>query len=58
MKNTSKAHPRSLAPKYPGITEAARVLSVSRTHLYLVLSGKRTSDRLLARYKKLNQSAA
>lgn len=57
-KDTKKPHARSLAPKYPGITEQAEALGVSRTHLYLVLSGKRPSARLMSAYLKLTKASA
>ena len=38
---------------YPGITRHAKALGVTHTHLYLVLAGQRTSQRLLANYKAL-----
>lgn len=39
--------------KYPGITFDARTLKVSVGHLYQVLSGRRESAPLLARYRAL-----
>lgn len=49
--------PRQRAPRpaiqFPGITHAAKRLKVTRIHLYLVLSGQRTSHRLLKRYEAL-----
>lgn len=39
--------------KFPGIGRSAERLGVSRVHLYLVLSGRRPSRRLLARYNQL-----
>lgn len=56
--STNKPHPRSLPPKFPGITADARTLNVSRDHLYKVLDGKRTSARLLKRYRALQAKAA
>ena len=50
-------HPRPPI-RFPGITEAARRLKVTRIHLYLVLSGQRTSHQLLKRYQALEQKAA
>ena len=41
-----------------GIVSAAARLGVHRIHLYLVLSGKRRSNALLARYHALKQEAA
>lgn len=57
------AAPRQRAPRpailFPGITRAAKRLKVTRIHLYLVLSGQRTSHRLLKRYQALHtQNAA
>ena len=37
--------------QFPGIVEDARSLGVSRVHLFLVLTGQRTSKGLLNRYK-------
>lgn len=39
--------------RFPGLMNAAKALGVHRNHLYLVLSGQRTSHRLLARYHQL-----
>lgn len=52
-----KKHPRPPI-RFPGITDAARRLKVTRIHLYLVLSGQRTSHRLLKRYRALPAKAA
>lgn len=57
-KHTNKPKPRSGPAKYPGIAGDARTLGVSRTHLYLVLTGKRTSARLMQLYRKLHKEAA
>lgn len=57
IKHTHKAARRSGPAKFPGIAGDARTLGVSRTHLYLVLSGKRSSARLLKRYLKLRRAA-
>jgi hypothetical protein len=38
---------------FPGIVAAARKLGVHRNHLWLVLSGRRESRSLVARYKAL-----
>jgi hypothetical protein len=51
-------HARSAAPKYPGISADAKTLGVSRTHLFLVLTGKRKSARLMSRYLALTSAAA
>ena len=40
---------------FPGLLDDARALRVHRNHLYLVLSGRRTSHSLLARYKQLKK---
>jgi len=54
MKHTKKVPtPRSGAAKFPGITDDARKLGVSRNHLYFVLSGRRISARLMSSYQKL-----
>lgn len=53
MKHTHKAPPRSGPAKYPGITNDAQALGVSRSHLYQVLAGKRPSKRLMRLYFKL-----
>jgi hypothetical protein len=39
--------------RFPGIVRHARQMKVSRMHLYLVLTGQRTSHRLLRRYRAL-----
>jgi len=39
--------------KYPGISEHARRLGVSRLHLWMVLQGRRESRRLMERYRRL-----
>ena len=44
--------------RFPGITRDAKRLNVSRIHLYLVLTGQRTSHRLLRRYQALTKPAA
>lgn len=44
--------------RFPGITRDAKALKVSRIHLYLVLTGQRTSHRLLKRYRALHPTAA
>ena len=41
---------QSLKARYPGITHAATELGVTRTHLWAVLSGRRESKPLLARW--------
>lgn len=57
-KHTPKAKPRSGKARFPGIVEDAQALGVTRTHLFLVLTGKRPSARLKAAYEKLQKSAA
>ena len=54
---TPKAKPRSGKALFPGITADAKALGVTRPHLYLVLTGKRTSARLTAAYRKLHKAA-
>ncbi|MEI6211502.1 MAG: hypothetical protein WCR06_07730 [bacterium] len=39
--------------QYPGIVGHARQLGVSHPHLWMVLTGKRASRRLMARYRDL-----
>ena len=55
--------PQSLQKRtaYPGITKAASDLEISRSHLFEVLEGKRTSGRTLRRWAawlKLNPEYA
>ena len=54
---TATKHPRPPI-RFPGITAAARRLKVTRIHLYLVLSGQRTSHSLLKRYEALRAKEA
>jgi hypothetical protein len=51
-KASGKAKPRRVIHR--GICAAAAELGVNRTHLWLVLSGRRQSRRLSERYAKLN----
>ena len=44
--------------KFPGLLNAALALGVHRNHLYLVLSGQRTSKSLLRRYRALKTQEA
>lgn len=39
--------------RFPGIVQDAKALGVSRVHLWLVLTGKRESAALKARYEVL-----
>ena len=55
---THKTKPRSGQARFPGIAGDARTLGVSRTHLYLVLTGARKSARLMTAYRKLAKAAA
>lgn len=43
--------------QFPGISRDAEALGVTRTHLWLVLSGRRQSRRLMRRYKLLKEEA-
>jgi hypothetical protein len=43
---------------YPGRIADARALGVTANHLYLILSGRRTSHSLLRRYHALKRKAA
>lgn len=40
--------------RFPGLLANAHALGVSRNHLYLVLTGKRQSDRLLTQLASLH----
>lgn len=44
--------------RFPGLMNAAHALGVHRNHLYLVLSGRRVSVKLLKRYKALKKEAS
>ncbi len=57
-KHTPKKKPRSGQARFPGIAGHARSLGVSRTHLYLVLTGQRKSVRLTTAYERLTARAA
>lgn len=46
-------HKRRGAARFPGIVRHAEVLKCHRVHLYLVLSGKRTSATTIRNYKAL-----
>jgi hypothetical protein len=50
---------RRLNPRwrFPGLMRDAAALGVNRTHLYLVLAGKRESRSLRARYAELKRAA-
>ena len=39
--------------RYPGISDHAKRLGVTRPHLWMVLQGKRKSRRLMERYRKM-----
>jgi hypothetical protein len=39
--------------RFPGLVTDAERLGVHRNHLYLVLSGQRTSQKLLTKYQEL-----
>lgn len=39
--------------RFPGIQRHSEALKVSREHLWQVLTGRRTSKRLLQRYREL-----
>lgn len=42
--------------RFPGIVQDAELLGVTRTHLYLVLTGQRGSASLMQRYRKLKRN--
>lgn len=61
--HVARSNVRSGPAHFPGIASDAKSLGVSRQHLYFVLTGKRTSARLLQRYqahvaRALKQQAA
>lgn len=49
-KAKAKKNGKGRKVRFPGIVAAAEALGVTRVHLYLVLSGKRESASLRARY--------
>lgn len=51
--NTRKRKSTERAPRIRGLCKAAESLGCHRNHLYLVLSGRRTSHSLQARYEAL-----
>jgi hypothetical protein len=66
MQRGTKATPRRKKParqvRFPGLMTAAHDLKVHRNHLYMVLTGRRTSHSLTRRYndwkKTYNAEAA
>lgn len=44
--------------KFPGITRVARENNVRREHLWMVLTGKRTSPRLVRAYRQHAEESA
>ncbi len=44
--------------RFPGIVEDAKALGVNRIHLWLVLTGRRQSTRLMVRYRALRNEPA
>lgn len=57
---TKSGQPRGVGGRkvvFPRISQEARELGVSRIHLWLVLTGKRVSHRLAARYANLQRKA-
>lgn len=50
--------PKKSRVKYPRIGEHARILGVSRPHLWQVLTGRRHSRSLLQRYRTLTRGDA
>ncbi len=48
-RNQKKPHPKV---RFPGITEDAAALGVTRPHLWMVLTGARVSKRLTTRYRE------
>lgn len=43
--------------RFEGIGEDAKTLGVNRSHLYLVLTGQRSSQSLKRRYQQLKETA-
>lgn len=59
LRGTSVKGQKKRGPnKYLHIVQDARLLGVSRGHLWQVLSGRRQSRHLLARYQALKQQEA
>jgi hypothetical protein len=56
-KHNTKAKPKRGPTKYRGIVRDATNLGVTRVHLWLVLTGRRESRPLLARYEELKKAA-
>ncbi len=54
----TKARRKVKRTRYPNICEQAKALGVHRVHLYMVLSGRRESRRLMARYHDLTRSVS
>lgn len=61
MKNPSKPKTTKCRAgrkvRFPRIFEACAALGCSRTHLYYVLTGQRTSRSLMARYEAWKEAA-
>jgi hypothetical protein len=53
VKAKSGAKAKAGRTRYPGITRHARMLGVTYPHLWQVLTGRRASRRLIARYRAL-----
>lgn len=52
-----RKHKRPATPvRFPGITEDAKNLGVTRPHLWMVLTGARVSAKLTRRYRELKAS--
>jgi hypothetical protein len=56
MATKPNAQRRRRPCRFPGITDDALALGVSRNWLYAVLSGRYLSDELLARYRALKEA--
>ena len=52
-RKATKKTARRRTVRFPGISQAARTLGVSRTHLWYVLTGVRESRSLTRRYEAL-----
>jgi hypothetical protein len=51
--NKTTIDKRTRPLRFPGIGLYSRKLGVTREHLFMVLTGKRTSTRLMRRYSAL-----
>lgn len=57
-KTVMKAKSKNRGMKFKGIGRHAQMLGVRREHLWLVLTGQRTSHSLLSRYSQIKKEHA